>query len=168
MGGGIAVANLLADRLPVQGLVRRAVRAPIWLYRAHLGRLLGHQMLLLTHRGRKTGLPRQTVLEVLHYDRASGTHVVAAGWGEQSDWFRNVLQTPAVEVAAGGHEAAAQAIRLSPAAAERELRYYTRRHPLRARAFSRLMTGQPFRGSDADVQRMARAVPLVALRPTAR
>ena len=62
------MTNLLAERFPVQGMVRRAVRAPIWLYRAHLGGFLGHQMLLLTHRGRKTGLPRQTVLEVLVYD----------------------------------------------------------------------------------------------------
>ena len=162
------MTNLLAERFPVQGMVRRAVRAPIWLYRAHLGGFLGHQMLLLTHRGRKTGLPRQTVLEVLHYDRASGTHVVSAGWGERSDWLRNVLQTPAVEIEAGGRQEAAEAIRLSPAATERELRYYARHHPLRVRAFSRLMTGQPFRGNDADLQRLARAVPLVALRPTAR
>ena len=38
---------------------------PIYLYRLDLGRLLGHRFLLLVHRGRKSGLLRETVLEVI-------------------------------------------------------------------------------------------------------
>ena len=40
-------------------------RAPVYLYRWHLGWMLGHRLLLLTHIGRRTGLRRQTVLEVV-------------------------------------------------------------------------------------------------------
>jgi hypothetical protein len=41
--------------------------APVSLYRLHLGWLLGHRFLLLTHTGRRSGLRRQTVLEVMEY-----------------------------------------------------------------------------------------------------
>lgn len=44
------------------GLARLLFRLPIWLFRLHLGWLAGHCFLLLTHSGRQSGLPRQTVL----------------------------------------------------------------------------------------------------------
>jgi deazaflavin-dependent oxidoreductase (nitroreductase family) len=159
------MATKLRETLPARGLLRRALRAPIWLYRARLGGLLGHSFLLLTHRGRKSGLPRQTVLEVLRYDRPTGTHIVAAGWGPTSDWFRNIQQTPQVIVRAGGRRVAARAEVLPPDAAARELRWYATHHPIRARGLGRLITGRPFRGAEADIQRFATAIPLVALCP---
>jgi deazaflavin-dependent oxidoreductase (nitroreductase family) len=155
----------LAETHPVEGLLRRALRAPIWLYRAHLGALLGHTFLLLTHKGRKSGLPRQTVLEVVHYDKATRTHVVASGWGTGSDWYRNVQQTPNVIVRSGGARIPARAEILPADAAERELRWYARNHPFRARELGSLMVGQPFDGSDEAIRRLAHTVPFVALRP---
>ena len=55
-------------KLP-HGLSRLAFRLPIWLYHSHLGWLLGTRFVLLTHTGRKSGLSRQTVLEVVRYDK---------------------------------------------------------------------------------------------------
>jgi deazaflavin-dependent oxidoreductase (nitroreductase family) len=159
------MATKLGATLPVQGLLRRALRAPIWLYRLGLGGLLGHSFLRLTHRGRKTGRPHQTVLEVLRYDRVTGTHIVASGWGPSSDWFRNIQQTPQVIVRAAGRRIPARAEVLAPDAAARELRWYASHHPIRARGLGRLITGHPFRGTEADIQRFATAIPLVALRP---
>jgi deazaflavin-dependent oxidoreductase (nitroreductase family) len=159
------MSQAFPERLPVQGLLRRALRAPLWLYRVHLGWLLGHQFLLLIHRGRKTGQPRPTVLEVVHYDKATGTHIVASGWGAGSDWYRNIQHTPQVIVQSGGARIAARAETLSADAAERELRWYVQHHPLRARELFRLMTGQPFDGTDAAIQRVAHNTPVVALRP---
>jgi hypothetical protein len=46
------------------GALRLAFRLPIYLYRLDLGRLLGHRFLLLVHRGRESGLLRETALEV--------------------------------------------------------------------------------------------------------
>ena len=153
------------ERLPVQGLLRRVLRAPLWLYRVHLEWLLGHQFLLLIHQGRKTGQARQTVLEVVHYDKATGTHVVASGWGRGSDWYRNIQHTPQVIVRTGGARIAACAETLPVDVAEGELRWYVQHHPLRARELFRLMTGQPFDGTDAAIQRLAHRTPVVALRP---
>ena len=155
----------LSDLLPARGRVRPVLRSPIWLYQAGLGGLLGHTFLLLTHRGRKSGRPYRTVLQVVRYDRATGTHVVAAAWGPTSDWFRNIQQTPQVIVRAGGRRVPARAEVLAPDAAARELRWYATHHPIRARGLGRRITGRPFRGAEADIARFATAIPLVALRP---
>jgi deazaflavin-dependent oxidoreductase (nitroreductase family) len=77
-----------------RGVTRALYRLPIRLFQLHLGWLLMGHFLLLTHIGRKSGLPRQTVLEVLPHDRAKDEYYVMAGWGERSDWVKNIEKTP--------------------------------------------------------------------------
>lgn len=157
----------LAATIPVQGFVRWALRAPIWLYQHHLGWLFGHTGLLLTHRGRKSGLARHTVLEVLTYDKRTHTYIIAAGWGAHTDWLRNIEQTPQVEVQSGGEHLHARAVVLSADEAAQAVRDYVRRHPFRARAMSRLLLGQTFHAHQAQafIRQVAQTIPLVALRP---
>jgi deazaflavin-dependent oxidoreductase (nitroreductase family) len=149
---------------PPRGLVRLALGAPIWIYRLGLGALLGDRFLMLTHRGRKSGLPRRTVVEVVRHDRDADTYVIASGWGEKANWLRNVLHDPHVEVYVGQRVCAALAERLGEDEAARVLRDYARRHPIAFRVIARLMSGQDLRGSDEDCLALARSVPLVALR----
>lgn len=78
----------------------QVVRSPLWLYHHRLGWLLGRRFLLLEHVGRRTGLPREAVLEVV--DRpAPGTYRVVSGLGTRSEWLRNVQHTPRVRVSVG-------------------------------------------------------------------
>jgi deazaflavin-dependent oxidoreductase (nitroreductase family) len=84
-----------------QGLLRLAFRLPILLYRCHLGWLLGHRFLLLTHRGRKTGTVRSTMLEVLHYEPTSQESIVFSALGTRADWYRNIEAHPAIAVWTG-------------------------------------------------------------------
>ncbi|MBD8078564.1 nitroreductase family deazaflavin-dependent oxidoreductase [Cellulosimicrobium arenosum] len=79
---------------------RWLVRAPIGLYRAGLGFLLGSRLLLLEHRGRVSGRLRSVVLEVVHRP-APDRFVVMAGLGPRSQWYRNVLADPRTVVSAG-------------------------------------------------------------------
>ncbi len=72
------------------------LRAPKVLYRWHAGWLLGHRFLLLRHTGRRSGAAYQTVLEVMHYDAASGAAICMSGWGAGADWYRNIMAGPAV------------------------------------------------------------------------
>jgi hypothetical protein len=65
--------------------LRLAFRLPIYLYRLNLGWLLGHRFLLLVHRGRRSGLRRETVLEVVRYNPATKESVVLSAWGERAD-----------------------------------------------------------------------------------
>jgi deazaflavin-dependent oxidoreductase (nitroreductase family) len=150
---------------PARGWLRWAVRLPLWLYRVHLGWLLGHRFLRLTHAGRRSGRQYQTVLEVIRHDPATGVYVVASGWGEKADWLRNVLAEPEVMVAAAGRHFAATAERLLEGEAERELCDYARRHPLAFAEISRLVTGARLAATAEACRRLAKTVPLVALRP---
>lgn len=146
-----------------RGLLRLGLRLPILLYRARLGWLLGKRFLMLTHIGRKSGQPHQTVVEVVDHDAATGTYFIASGWGRKSDWFRNVQKTPEVTVHVGGRrfEAVAECIPLD--AAEQRLQVYARKHPLAFRELTRVMLGESLTGTPEDCRRLANSVPVVAL-----
>lgn len=145
------------------GLLRLLLRSPILLYRMHLGWLLGQRFLLLTHIGRKTGLRRHTVLEVVSYNNSTHRCVIASGWGEKAQWFRNIIANPDVEVILGTHRHRAKARRMEQNEAERELRDYARRHPWSMKQLNKSMLGRPFHGSDEDFEQLATQVPLVEL-----
>jgi deazaflavin-dependent oxidoreductase (nitroreductase family) len=85
------------------GALRSFLRAPIYLYWLRLGRLLGTCFLLLTHVGRRTGLRRQTVSEVMEYRQDGPEAVVTRGFGANSDWLLNIQATPSEEVGVGSH-----------------------------------------------------------------
>jgi deazaflavin-dependent oxidoreductase (nitroreductase family) len=112
---------------------------PIYLYRLDLGRLLGHRFLLLVHRGRKSGLPRETVLEVLLHDPATRESVALSAWGEESDWYRNVGATPALEVRTGGRRYVPEQRFLDPEENHAVVSDYGRRHPLAFRPAARFV-----------------------------
>ena len=73
----------------------------VLMFRLGLGRWLQFwprvtgQILVLTHQGRKTGLPHRTPLNFAFVD---GDLYVLAGFGSVSDWYRNVKAHPRVEV----------------------------------------------------------------------
>ncbi len=80
---------------------KRLNRMMLVLWRLGLGPLLnawpsvGGRILVLTHRGRVSGLRRRTPL---NYAPVAGGVVCLAGYGERCDWYRNVLADPRVEV----------------------------------------------------------------------
>lgn len=145
------------------GLLRFFLRLPIWLYRANLGWLLGQRFLLLRHVGRKTGLLRETVIEVVDYDKATDTYMIASGWGEKSDWLRNIEKTPTVFVNVGRRHFEATARRLTLDETQQALLDYAQHHPATFRALARLMVGQTLSGTAEDCRLLAQSVPLVAL-----
>lgn len=109
--------------------VRSFARLPIWLYRARLGWLFGSRLLMLEHTGRRSGKKRYVVLEVV--DRPDpGCYVVASGFGNASQWYRNVRAEPHARVYIGAHRPALAVARLlgseESAAA---MKAYARRHP---------------------------------------
>ncbi len=52
------------------------LKTPGIVYSLNLGWIFGHRFLLVTHRGRKSGLIHQTPLEVINYERATRTSTV--------------------------------------------------------------------------------------------
>jgi deazaflavin-dependent oxidoreductase (nitroreductase family) len=109
--------------------VRWIVRAPVALYRARLGFVFGTRLLMLEHTGRTTGARRYVVLEVIDRPRP-GTYVVASGFGDRAQWFRNIRANPAVRVWVGGHYPAPATARvLGRDEAATALTAYAARHP---------------------------------------
>jgi deazaflavin-dependent oxidoreductase (nitroreductase family) len=158
------MAEKIKDVQPPRGLARLGWRAPIWLYRLGLGSLLGKRFLLLTHTGRKSGQPRQAVLEVVYHDKKTGEYVVASGFGEKSDWYQNVLTQPQVVIQVGQRCIVALAERLPlPRAAEIMLDY-NRRHSTALRTLAGIL-GYRTDGSEADVRFFASVIPIMAFTP---
>lgn len=148
---------------PPQGFLRWILRVPLWLYRGHLGWLLGNRFLVLTHQGRKTGLPHQTVVEVVSHNPISRGYVIASGWGSKADWFQNIQNTPQVKVQVGCHQFEAMAEQLPVEAAAHELYRYAREHHLAFRELQRVLTGRTTDGSTAACQELAQRIPLIIL-----
>ncbi|RMG89777.1 MAG: nitroreductase family deazaflavin-dependent oxidoreductase [Chloroflexi bacterium] len=148
---------------PPRGWRRVLFRLPIWLYRLRLGRLLGYRFLLIHHVGRKTGLPRQAVVEVVRYDREQGVFIVAAAFGRKTDWYQNILKQPEVTIQVGGQTLAATAEPLAVVQGGAEMVDYARRHPGTARALSRML-GYVMDGTEDDYRQLGESIPFVAFR----
>ncbi len=73
----------------------------VTLWRLGLGKLLNlwpeksGQILVITHTGRKTGLTRRTPV---NYAIVEGEIYCTAGFGSISDWYRNIMANPEVEI----------------------------------------------------------------------
>ncbi len=150
---------------PPGGMTRTLYRLPIALFRLHLGWLLMGHWLLLTHVGRKSGLPRQTVLAVLLHDNARDVYYVLAAWGEQSDWVKNIEKTPQVTISVGHRRFRALASRLPPEEAESKVIAYARQHPRLIRN-PPPMLGYRTDGTEEDLRALARLLIVVAFEPT--
>jgi len=147
------------------GILRAFFRAPLYLYRIRLGWLLGSRFLLLTHTGRKSGLPRQTVIEVVTHDKDTGAYYVAAAWRKKADWYLNILQTPRVRVQVGNRQFEAEANQTSREEAQRVLWEYAQKHPFALRELSSMMLGERLEPTPETCARIAESVPLIALTP---
>lgn len=159
---GDRIAQWLPTR-PNRAL-KLGLRLPVYLYRLGLGRLLGHRFLLLTHRGRKSGLIRRTMLEVILYDASASESVVLSAWGKKADWYRNIEASPALEVETGGDRYDPAQRLLGVGEAYAAITEYAIRHPFAARVLERA-AGRPLTRSKAARRAFAGSVALVAFRP---
>lgn len=147
--------------------LRFLLRAPLLFYRLGLGWLMGRRFLLLNHVGRVSGLPRQTVLEVVDSQPEAGVYLVASGWGRQSDWYRNVILQPKVTIQVGRGKLLASAEPLSAEASGEALARYALRYPIAARLLPRLL-GIKSDGSQAAFRQLGQTImPCVRFRPRA-
>lgn len=158
------------SRSPASPLLRRVVRAPLALYRWHLGWLLDHRFMLLVHTGRRTGLERRTVLEVMRYDGKTGQVVVMSGWGRTADWYRNIQANPAREVVVGRRSFVPEHCDLAEDEAVAVLADYERRNRIAApviRLVVSRLVGWRYDSSDESRRRLAAERPLVLFSPVA-
>jgi deazaflavin-dependent oxidoreductase (nitroreductase family) len=80
---------------PGSGWRKQFMKMPLRYWRMGLGPILQRWFLVLTTTGRKSGLPRHTMLEFSVMD---GKHYVGSGWGERPDWCKNIAADPRVTI----------------------------------------------------------------------
>jgi len=146
----------LRDR-PPRGPLALLVRMPIVLYRVRLGWLLDSRFLLLRHRGRRSGMLRSTVLEVVHHDRSIDAYYVAAAWAGRAQWFQNVSADPRVGVTVGRKSFEGVARDLDAGERRRVLDEYRLRHGAAMRGLQRLF-------GYATFDELVESTPIVELR----
>ncbi len=88
----------------VPRLIRPLQAAIVRTFRAYFARAPG--WMLLTTRGRRTGLPREVLLPCV---RTPDTIITISTYGTRSDWFRNLRRDPAVRVTCSGRVVPARA-----------------------------------------------------------
>ena len=69
-------------------LVKALFKVPVWMYQAHLGFLFFGSLIVIVHRGRKSGNRYVTGLEMI--GRRDDELFVLSLWGAKSDWYRNI------------------------------------------------------------------------------
>lgn len=151
-----------------RGVLKWAFHLPSALYRLHLGWLLGHHALLLTHRGRRSGRLHHTVLEVVRYDPRIDESVVFSAYGDRSDWYRNIQAAPVLEVRTGRSRYVPEQRQLDPEESYAVLVAYRRRFygPLLGLLLRYL--GYPYSGRDDELRAVAARMPAVGFRPRGR
>ena len=139
------------------------LKLPLLLYRMGLGWLFGHRFMLLTHLGRRTGKVRQTVLAVLWFDPKTREIMAISAWSA-SEWYKNILASPALQVVTGFTRYAPVHRSLSSVEIARLFEDYRRKHPIFSRIVCRI-PGWQWNSSHEELLELANTLRGVAFRP---
>jgi deazaflavin-dependent oxidoreductase (nitroreductase family) len=139
-------------------------------WRLDLGRFLnrpwlGGQIMVVTHTGRVSGTRHRTPV---NYARHNGDVYCTAGFGQRSDWYRNVVADPAIEVWLPGERLGSPVgwwlATATPVPDDDPERLDRVRDVLVASGFAGRLDGFRRRMPDDDLRALAREFPLVRIR----
>ena len=138
-------------------------KMPILQYKLGLGWMIGKYVLLLTTVGRKSGAPRHTPLEY-EYDRGKDRYRIAAGWGGNTDWYKNLKANPKVRVQVGRRKFDSIAEIASDEEVAQFMMGVSKRHPRMDQTWNR-WSDKPVDGTFESYVYAAKFFPSVWLRP---
>jgi deazaflavin-dependent oxidoreductase (nitroreductase family) len=98
------------------------------------------------------------------YDKENDRYRVAAGWAGHTDWYRNLLRNPQVQVQVGRRKFDATAEPASDEEVAEYMMYVSQRHPRMDRVWNR-WSDRPVNGSFGSYVYAAKFFPSVWLRP---
>jgi deazaflavin-dependent oxidoreductase (nitroreductase family) len=120
-------------------------------------------VIVLVHRGRKSGTLYKTPIEILHDDHERDELVVSPMWGRHSDWYRNVVAGGLVEVHVRGDARQVEWRELDEAERRAAMSAYREGHPLYSRIILRMLVRvNKFEGDPEEA--LVRELPMLALR----
>ena len=157
---------LIMDLVPqknVGPVFKWIFKMPILQYKLGMGWMIGRYILLLTTTGRKSGQPRYTPLEY-EYDKENDRYRVAAGWGGNTDWYKNVKADPKVHVQVGRRKFESVAEIASDEEVGQYMMNVSKRHPRMDRTWNR-WAEKPVDGTIESYVHAAKFFPSVWLKP---
>ena len=144
------------------GWLKRMLKAPTYLYRAHLGIVFGNRFVMIEHRGRNSGPRHFTVVEVAgHLPRE---WVCTSGTGPDADWYRNLRAGGLAALWVGSRRHRASVRFLGAAEAAKVMGAYERSHPKTASKLYSVI-GVSYDGTDEGRVEMMAKIPMVAFSP---
>jgi deazaflavin-dependent oxidoreductase (nitroreductase family) len=141
------------------------LKFPLLLYQTGLGWLFGHRFMLLTHLGRHSGKVRRTVLAVLWFDPNTKEIMAISAWSA-SEWYKNILTSPALQVETGFIRYAPIHRSLSSEEIAMLFEDYCRKYPIFSRIVCRI-PGWKWNSSHEEFLELANTLHGVAFRPKA-
>jgi deazaflavin-dependent oxidoreductase (nitroreductase family) len=147
-------------------LLKFFFKVPVWVHKMGLGgweRLVGAQWMLITTKGRKTGKPRDTMVDVMDYDKATDTYYIEAAYGARADWYRNMQSNPIFEAQVGRRKFKARAGALTTEGAGEMLVQFYRSKPAYTRSVM-AMAGMKFKDED-ELRILGKNLMLLAVKP---
>jgi deazaflavin-dependent oxidoreductase (nitroreductase family) len=85
-------------------------KTPIPMWRLGLGPLIGGFLMLITHTGRRSGLPRRTVVE---YHMMEGKKYAPCAFCPRADWYKNITANPYVTIQTSHGTERVKAVRIN-------------------------------------------------------
>ena len=150
------------------GLLKFFFKVPLFMHKLGFGgweRFIGAQWMLLTTIGRKSGKPRQTLVDVMDYDKAKDTYYIEAAYGSHADWFKNIHAKPLFEAQVGRRKFCAQADILTQGDTGEMLVQFFRRKPAYTRSVM-AMVGMKFKDEE-ELRSLGKNLTLLAVKPQA-
>lgn len=157
MSGKSRGARVLGRTLRMPGVLDR--KGTRWMLQA----LSPATVIVLVHRGRKSGRVFKTPVEILVDDPERRELVVSPMYGRDSDWYRNVVAGGLVEVHVRGEERQVEWRELDDAERRAALAAYREAHPAYSRIILRMLVRVNGLEGDPE-QAVLREVPMLGLR----
>jgi deazaflavin-dependent oxidoreductase (nitroreductase family) len=157
------VTTLLKPPSPLQKFF---FKIPVWFHKLGFGgweRLIGAQWMLITTLGRKSGKPRETMVDVMDYDSATDTYYIEAAYGSRAGWVRNIEVHPRFEAQVGRRKFRARLSALSSENAGELMVKFYRAKPAYTRSVM-AMVGMKFEGEE-ELRKIASQLTLFAVTP---
>lgn len=147
-------------------LLKLFFKFPLLLHKIGFGgweRIIGAEWMLIAATGRKTGKRRETLVDVMDYDKTTDTYYVEAAYGARADWYRNIKSNPVFEAQVGWRKFKATTNELDGEDTGEMLVRFFRRKPAYTRSVM-AMVGMKFKDED-ELRVIGKNLTLLAVRP---